>query len=412
MGTTNQEVSAMSTSLLYHTFGLKGVKYIRTRYENGHTVFYAEVTSGLERCPECHSRWTVRRKGSKQRALRMVPIGTRPTWLRLKIWRIRCEKCGALRWPTLPFVKGRARHTTRFAQFALDLLHWMPISGVAELLGVSWDLVKDLHKDYLEKKYKAPPLRDLRYLAVDEFSLRKGHSYMSIFVDLESGRILHAVEGKSAEVIEPFLRIVARRARVLQAIAMDMNTGYIPVVQKYLPEADIVFDHYHVTALINKAIDELRREQQSHLDDMGRKTLKGSRFLLLSNYEKLDDEKQNRLNALLEANRPLFTMHTMKEQFREFWEKPSMIDGMAFLEAWCKDALDSGINQLQKVAKTLMSHCYGLLNYFIHKISCGPVEGINNKIKTLKRQAYGYRDIAYFKLRLYHLHTQAYSLTG
>ena len=210
----------MSTSLLYHAFGLKGVKYIRTKYQGGRTIFYAETTSTLEQCPDCRTIRTVRRKGSKQRQLRMVPIGARPTFLQLKIWRIRCQNCGALRWPKLPFVNGKARHTRQFAQFAIDLLHWMTISGVAKTLGVGWDLVKDLHKEYLQKKYKAPPLKNLKYLAIDEFSIRKGHSYMSIFVDLGSGRILHAIDGKSGQSIEPFLKVLKRRVRGLQAIAM------------------------------------------------------------------------------------------------------------------------------------------------------------------------------------------------
>jgi transposase len=342
----------------------------------------------------------------------MVPIGRRPTFLRLKVWRIRCEDCGALRWPKLPFVKGKTRHTRQFARFAMDLLHWMTIAGVAKTLGVSWDLVKDLHKEYLQKRYKSPPLKGLKYLAIDEFSIRKGHSYMSIFVDLETGRILHAVEGKSGQDIEPFVKVLARKAPGLEAVAMDMNTGFAHAVQDHLPHVALVFDHYHVSALINRAIDELRREQQSQMDEKEQKTLKGSRFLLLKNYENLDEQKQGRLQNLLEANAPLWTMYTMKEQFRDFWQKPSIIEAMAFLDAWCTDAENSGIKQLKKVAKTLMHHSHGLLNYFFHRISCGLVEGINNKIKTLKRQAYGFRDTAYFKLRLYHLHAQAYSLTG
>lgn len=402
----------MSTSLLYHAFGLKGVKYIRSRYKRGNTIFHAEVTWRLERCPECRSKRTIRRKGSKHRWIRMVPIGRRPTFLRLKVWRIRCEDCGALRWPKLPFVKGKTRHTRQFARFAMDLLHWMTIAGVAKTLGVSWDLVKDLHKEYLQKRYKSPPLKGLKYLAIDEFSIRKGHSYMSIFVDLETGRILHAVEGKSGQDIEPFVKVLARKAPGLEAVAMDMNTGFAHAVQDHLPHVALVFDHYHVSALINRAIDELRREQQSQMDEKEQKTLKGSRFLLLKNYENLDEQKQGRLQNLLEANAPLWTMYTMKEQFRDFWQKPSIIEAMAFLDAWCTDAENSGIKQLKKVAKTLMHHSHGLLNYFFHRISCGLVEGINNKIKTLKRQAYGFRDTAYFKLRLYHLHAQAYSLTG
>jgi len=402
----------MSTSLLYHAFGLKGVKYISTEYKNGSTIFRAEVTSTIENCPACGSWETVHQKGFKERMLRLVPMGMRPTYLRLGVWRLLCKRCGALRWPRLPFVKGKARHTRRFAQFAIDLVHWMTVLGVARVLKVGWDLVKDIHKEHLKSKYQVPPLKDLKYLGIDEFSIRKGRSYMSIFVDLQSGRILHAVEGNAGKNIVPFLKVLRRKAPNLKAIAMDMSTAFSSAVGEHLPGVAIVFDRYHVSALMNKGIEDLRREQQSQLDEEGQKVLKGTRFLLLKNYETLDQEKQTRLAQLLQANAPLLTIHTMKEQFREFWEKDSIDQAIPFLDAWCTDAEKSGVKELKKIATTLMHHSHGLLNYYFHRISCGLVEGINNKIKTLKRQAYGFRDMTYFKLRLYHLHHQGYSLTG
>lgn len=402
----------MSTSLLYHAFGLQGVKYISTEYKNGSTIFRAEVTSTIENCPACGSWDTVHRQGFKERVLRLVPMGMRPTYLRLGIWRLQCKRCGALRWPRLPFVRGKARHTRRFAQFAIDLVHWMTVLGVARVLKVGWDLVKDIHKEHLKSKYKAPPLKDLKYLGIDEFSIRKGRSYMSIFVDLQSGRILHAVEGNAGKDIVPFLKVLRRKAPNLKAIAMDMSTAFSSAVEEHLPGVAIVFDRYHVSALMNKGIEDLRREQQSQLDEEGQKVLKGTRFLLLKNYETLDQEKQTRLAQLLQANAPLLAIHTMKEQFREFWEKESIDQAIPFLDAWCTDAENSGVKELKKIATTLMRHSHGLLNYYFHRISCGLVEGINNKIKTLKRQAYGFRDMTYFKLRLYHLHHQGYSLTG
>jgi len=402
----------MSTSLLYHAFGLKGVKYISTEYKNGSTIFRAEVTSTIENCPACGSWETVHHKGFKERMLRLLPMGMRPTYLRLGVWRLQCKRCGALRWPRLPFVKGKARHTRRFAQFAIDLVHWMTVLGVARVLRVGWDLVKDIHKEHLKSKYQAPPLKDLKYLGIDEFSIRKGRSYMSIFVDLQSGRILHAVGGNAGKDIVPFLKVLRRKAPNLKAIAMDMSTAFSSAVEEHLPGVAIVFDRYHVSALMNKGIEDLRREQQSQLDEEGQKALKGTRFLLLKNYETLDQEKQTRLAQLLQANAPLLTIHTMKEQFREFWEKDSIDQAIPFLDAWCTDAENSGVKELKKIATTLMHHSHGLLNYYFHRISCGLVEGINNKIKTLKRQAYGFRDMTYFKLRLYHLHHQGYSLTG
>jgi transposase len=286
------------------------------------------------------------------------------------------------------------------------------IRSVSEFLGVGWDLVKEIHKERLSLLYRAIPLRKVKYIGVDEFSLRKGHEYMTVFTDLETGRILHAVEGKGKEEIRPFLEQLSKKAKRLKAIAMDMSSSYCFAVREWLPRVDIVFDHYHISALMNHALDEIRRSQQRELDKLGQKTLKGNRFLLLRNYDALQPDRKARLDALLQANQPLFIAHSMKEQLRLFWQKENSAQAKQFLDIWLKDAMKSGIRELARVAKTLAAYKTGLLNFFKHPITNAVVEGTNNKIKTLKRQAYGFRDMVYFKLRLYHLHTQRYSLSG
>ena len=260
--------------------------------------------------------------------------------------------------------------------------------------------------------YRKIPLREVRYIGIDEFSLKKGHEYMTIFTDLETGRILHAVEGRSKDDIRPFIEKLSKKAKKLKAIAMDMSRSYCFAVREWLRHVDIVFDRYHIMALMNNAIDEIRRGRQNELDKIGKQTLKGNRFLLLRNYADLKPDLKARLDELLQANQPLFVAHSMKEQLRLFWERDDFEGAMEFLNVWCRDAMRSGIKELAKVAKTLGAYKTGLLNYFKHFIANGVVEGINNKIKTLKRQAYGFRDMLYFKLRLYHLHTQRYSLSG
>jgi transposase len=299
-----------------------------------------------------------------------------------------------------------------FALTVLDLLHFGTIRWVAKYLGVGWDMVKEIHKSKLRVLYRKIPLHKVRYIGIDEFSIRKGHEYMTIVTDLRTGRILHAVEGKGKEDILPFLKKLARKGKRLEAVAMDMSSAYYQAVREALPHVDIVFDRYHIMALMNQAIESLRRDQQKELDDLGKETLKGNRFLLLRNYEDLKPDRKARLDALLEANEPLFIIHSMKEQLRLFWDKESWEAAKTFLETWCQDALQSGIKHLVRVAKTLAGYRTGLLNYFKHPITSAVIEGINNKIKTLKRQAYGFRDKEYFRLRLYHLHTQRYSLTG
>ena len=235
---------------------------------------------------------------------------------------------------------------------------------------------------------------------------------MTVFVDLQSGRVLHAVEGTSKEATAPFLRTLAQKAKKLKAVAMDMSISYTSAVREHLPDVPIVFDRYHVMALINRQIDLLRREQQYHLGATESKIMKGSRFLLLRNYHELPDAKKGKLDILLAANQPLFTMHAMKEQFRMFWNQATADRAQSFLFNWCHDALSSGIKQLGAVGSTLLKSMQGLLGYYPHKITNGPLEGLNNKIKTMKRQAYGFRDMEYFKLRLYNLHNSRYAFAG
>jgi transposase len=382
----------MSTSILYHAFGLQGVKYQRTRYEGGEMFFEAEMTERLAVCPVCRSR-SVIRKGSRVRRLRMVPVGRKRVWLDLTVHRLGCRACGAIRWPHLPFADPRRTVTHAFERYVMELLRKTTIADAAAHLGVGWDLVKDIHKRHLTRKYRHIPLKDVRAVAIDEFAVRKGHEYMTIVLDLESGRILHVAPGKSAASITPFLRVPARNAPNLRAVAMDMGPAYLGAVSRILPHVDIVLDRYHVTALVNAALEECRRGQQAELDTLGLKTLKGCRFLLLRNYEDLPKDKKARLNRLLKINAPLLTLHTMKEQLRTFWDQPNARKAAALLEAWCRDAMDSGIRPLMRVGKTLWFFRALLLNYFLHRITSARIEGTNNKIKTLKRQAYGFRDV-------------------
>jgi len=401
----------MSTSILYHAFGLKGIEYRGTSFLADTLIFRAEMNKQVIRCPNCGCR-RITFKGQKRRWFQMGPIGRKKCLLDLVLHRAQCCECSALWWPTLPFMIGTHRFVRSFALTVLDLLKFGTIRSVAEFLGVGWDLVKNIHKERLRFLYRKIPLHKVRVIGIDEFSLKEGHHYMTVVTDLHTGRVLHAVEGKGKEDIRPFLESLARRGKELEAVAMDMSSSYFWAVRETLPGVKVVFDRFHVVSLMNQAIDELRRDHQAELDSLGQQTLKGSRFLLLRNYDSLEPDRKARLDALLQVNRPLFEIHSMKEQLRLFWEKTDRKEAEQFLTVWCRDAMNSGIKVLKRVGKTLAGYRTGLLNYFDHRITSGAVEGLVNKIKTLKRQAYGFRDAEYFKLRLYHLHTRRYSLAG
>ena len=401
----------MSASLLFQSFGIRQVKVNRTEYINGKTVFHAKVKERLLRCPCCQSRKVIK-FGHKIRKIKLVPIGKRPTILSLKTHRVRCKHCGKIRWIKLPFLEGKSNCSRGFIRYLLELCQLMTLKAVAGMLGVGWDLVKDHHKEYLSKKYRRRGWKKIEYIGIDEFSFKKGHKYLTIAVNLQTGEIIYAAEGKSKESIKPLLLKLKRYSGGLKAVAIDMNPGYIQALIEYLPGVPIVFDRFHVVRLVNQKLDELRRSIQSKLPGSEYETLKGSRYLLLANYADLDEKGKHRINELIRINEPLNIAYTMKEQLLYLWKMRDKDSAERFLKAWCNDAMNSGIPLLMKLGATIASHRTGILNYFDHKITTAKVEGINNKIKTLKRQVYGFRDLVYFKLRLFHLHKQNYSLTG
>lgn len=195
-------------------------------------------------------------------------------------------------------MQGTTRYTHSFALTVLDLFRSGTIRAVANFLNVSWDVVKDIHKSKLVTQYRRIDLSKVKYLGIDEFSLRKHHKYMTIFADLQTGRVLHAVEGTDKQALSLFLRMLAKKARQLKAVAMDMSTNFIAAFKEYLPDAPIVFDRYHIMALMNRKIDSLSREQQTILSTEGKSSLKGSRYLLLRNYHSLFDDHQVKINVL------------------------------------------------------------------------------------------------------------------
>lgn len=397
----------MSTSVLYHAFQIEGVNYNSTSYEGNHVIFHANIIDKFVCCPNCKS-YDVSIKGQKERKFHLPPIGKKQCFLNLRVYKTFCKTCYQLHWSHLPFMKGKSRMSRSFTRIAIDLLSFSTIKSVADFLKVSWDSIKDLHKEKLEKLYHKISLKELVYISVDEIAIAKGHKYMTIFTDIKSGRVIHAVEGKDMAAVIPFLKRLKKKASSLKAIAMDMSHSFYSAVKQELPGIDIVFDRFHVMKMMNTALDDIRKEQQKVCGNV----LKGERFLFLKNYDSLDINGMERLNSLLEANEPLFIAYTMKEQLRSFWMQDNREDAEVFLKKWCTDALIQEAQPLKKVAKALYKRIDELLNYFTHRITNGKAEGINNKIKTLKRQAYGFRDMQYFKLRLYHLHEQRHQLTG
>jgi transposase len=404
----------MSTSLLYHAFGIRGYHYTRTDYQDGQTIFTIHQEPETCRCSACGSSH-VQSRGHVERRFRTVPIGPRATLVVLPIPRVECRDCGAVRQVKVPFADPRRSYTNAFERYALELSRRMTIRDVAKHLGVGWDMIKDIQKRDLSRRYAKPKLKHLRRIAIDEIAVAKGHRYLTVVLDLDSGAVVFVGDGKGADALKPFWkRLRPSRARI-EAVAMDMSAAYRGAVATNLSEAKIVFDRFHVMKLFNEKLSDLRRALHREATDvMQKKVLKGTRWLLLKAAENLDEEKdeKTKLEEALALNQSLATAYYLKEDLRQFWEQPGKKFGTLFLDGWIKRAEASGIKMLQQMAKTLAAHRSGLLAYYDVMITSGPMEGTNNKIKTMKRQAYGFRDKEFFKLKILAIHEARYELIG
>lgn len=402
-----------TTSYLYHTLNLMRYQHLNTKFQQG-SIYHHVIKKREERtCVHCKAPWhKLTLEGRFERHFRALPIGRKPQWVVLHGHFQHCQNCGRTLREPIDFARGKRRRLKAFDRYVVDLCGIAPIKQVAQLEAVGWDLVKEIFKEHLAHELRKRKLDEVRYLAVDEFALRKGHHYMTIVLDLESGQILHAQEGKDAQALIPFLEKLKRKKVPLLAIAMDMSPAYLQAVRQVFPKVDIVHDPCHVVSLVNKAIDETRRDIARELNDQDKQVIKGSRFLLLRGLESLNAYSLSKLMDLMEVNEPLYAAYLLKEDLRTFWNQPNEQSGAVFLDAWITQASSFNLPHFTKLAQTLQRHRAELLSYFRHRISTGPLEGINKKIKVLKRQAYGFRDKLYFKLRLFFLHEQTPAFAG
>ena len=405
----------MSTSLLYHAFGIVGYFYQNTVYVAGAIIVSIQEDYWHLRCRVCRSRKVICR-GKQIRRFRTVPIGRKAVYIELPVQRVECTKCKAVRQVKVRFTDEHKSYTRAFERMVLDLSKHMTIRAVARYLGVSWDLVQEIQKSNLFKRYRLPKLSKVRRIAIDEIYQGKKLGYLTIVLDLQRGAVIFVGTGKGGDALVPFWKRLKRSRAQIEVVATDMSTAYIRAVRTHLPDATLVFDHFHVVKLFNEKLTKLRRDLQREAQDgLGKPVLKGIRWLLLKNPDHLDETRneRQRLDEALKLNEPLATADYMKEELRMIWLKPNRASAEQALDEWIRKAAAAPVRMLQQFSKTLAAHRLGILAYFdFDGLSTGPLEGTNNKIKTLHKMAYGFRDVEFFKLKIMALHEANYALVG
>lgn len=316
--------------------------------------------------------------------------------------KMRCAGCGTIRTEGHDFLAPYRRHTLRFEKYVAELCRVMPIKHVAEHVGLSWHAVKEIDKRRLQREVGTACYDGLRLLAVDEVAVHKGHTYLTIVLDLETGRIVWVGKGRTEATLASFFaELTPEQRNAIEAVASDMASGFRTAIEKSCPQAAQVYDLFHVVAKYSReVVDVVRLEEAKKQDEAGRKLIKGSRYLLLKNAPNLVGSQRKALRELLDANENLTKVYVLKDQLKRIWEYKHPAWARKAFDQWCALAHASGIAALSTFAKNLCRHEKGIVNHCRYPIHTGRLEGINNKIKVIKRQAYGFRDDAYFILKI------------
>ena len=393
----------MSTSLIYHTQGLREYKYISTKYNGSEVHINIEQKKELLRCVDCGSK-NISAVKIKTRKIKGLPVGTKKTIFLVRIRRLICFDCGAEKQEAIPCTPSeKARYTKSMVRTVLELRPKMSIKDVAVFLGLHWDTVKDIEKKYLKKKFSKIRLKNVKVIGIDE--LHTGNGFITIVRDLESGSVLHVGDGKGGVSLDGFVRRLRSSKCKIKAVALDLGRAYSAWAKKNLPGARIVYDHFHLIKLMNEKLDTLRRKTMNDADEEMKQHLKNKRFLFLRNEESLDEDSAIELDKLKLLFEDLGVATFMKECLRRIYSLATdeHMAELAF-EYWCKLADESGIQCLKTMAKSIRRHINGILAYWGERqLTSAGMEGFNNKVRWLIRQAYGYRDDEYFKLKIFDL---------
>lgn len=305
---------------------------------------------------------------------------------------------------TVDFVDKGSRYTQRFCQLVSGLCRHMSISTVARHLSLRWETVKKMDKRYLESTLPALDpslLSGIRYIGVDEVARAKGHDYMTVIYDMDSGHLIGVERGRTAEVLAGFLkRLPPETACKIEAVALDMGPSYQKAVRECLPNADMVFDRFHVMQNYSKVISNQRRLEYRKASKTGKDLMKGSHYLLLKNADQLSDKQTEKLDRLLAENANLNSLYVLKEQLQSLWKAKTFEEMITSLEQWCLMADESGMHYLKKFAKSLRKHSQGICNYAKHKLTSARIEAGNVSIGLIRKRARGIKDTDYFKLKI------------
>ena len=338
--------------------------------------------------------------------MRDVDSGGTRIHLEFEYRRVDCRKCNGVKQETLAWLAESGRFTKRFEETIGRLCRTMTVKEVAELHHLSWDQVRRMDVSYMRDLWaKHLPRKRLRAIGIDEVSIRKGQSYAIVAADLDQKRPIWMSEklGRAEEDMDRFFDDMGpQRNRSLRLAVMDMWKPFRNSLEHHAPDAEIVFDKFHVLKQLSEALDKVRRREYARVSAKDKRFIKGQRYTLLSHKTNLDLDGRRSLALLLKANQRLSKAYVLKEAFGQLWDYRNSTWALKFFENWKAQLKWSRLEPYQKFVGLVERHWKGIISYCRpdHKVSLGFMEGLNNKIRVIQRRSYGIRDMEYLKLKV------------
>ena len=353
------------------------------------------------RCGECGQGFLWAYDHLAPRRVRDFPVWGRRCYVEFTPARVACPTCG-VHVEGLQWLEGRERQTLRYERYVAMLCALMPALDVAALEGLDKNTVYRIDRKWLQRRAELRWEKPVRHLGIDEIALRKGHRYATLFYDLDRREVIGAVLTRKEKAVNRFLRRFGKAACArVTAVCTDLWSPYHKSAKRYLNNAVIVFDKFHVFGYLSQAVDQVRRDEQNRaLKQEGHQLIKGSRWLWLKNRSKLKRRQKETLDEIMAMNKSLHKAYLLKEDFANLYACESREEAEAFLKQWTRRCQQSGLYPFKALARRLNRWKNGIHAYFEHRITNAVSEGINNKAKVLKRRSYGFHDFQYFILKI------------
>jgi transposase len=353
-------------------------------------------------CPECGATLALY-DHSEERAWRHLDSCQFQTYLHARPPRVQCPTHG-VKQVRLPWAEVRARFTTLFERLAIDVLLETDILGATRILRISWDEAWHIQERAVARGQRAKGPRVPTRLGVDEKAAAKGHRYLTVVCDLEQATVEYIADDRKQASLDGYFQGLTDAQRAgIEAVAMDMWEPYIQSVLTHLPDGTrkIVFDRFHIMAHMGDAVDHVRKQEHRALRAAGDETLTGSKYLWLYGAERMPEQHQDRFLALQALNLKTARAWAIKETLRQLWSYRRTAWAERHWKGWYFWATHSRLQPVIDVARLIHRHLPNILTYFTHRVTNAVSEGLNSKIQTIKKRAYGFRNREHFKTAIY-----------